>query len=122
MGQLVQRVGPERLPYALSSMLAVVMPSIYVDVQVVLAGWSTTFIAFLGDANLALFIGLLGAYALSRWSAGSERTNEAMEDGFHTTGEILLITGVGGSLGAVIERPDSTRCSATCSAPTRARR
>ena len=26
-----------------------------------------------------------------------------MEDGFHTTGEILLITGVGGSLGAVIE-------------------
>ena len=68
-----------------------------------LGGWSTTFIAFLGDANMALFIGLLGAYALSRSSAGPERTNEAMEDGFHTTGEILLITGVGGSLGAVIE-------------------
>lgn len=68
-----------------------------------LGGWSTTFIAFLGDANMALFIGLLGAYALSRSSAGAERTNEAMEDGFHTTGEILLITGVGGSLGAVIE-------------------
>ena len=65
-----------------------------------LGGWSTTFIAFLGDANMALFIGLLGAYALSRSSAGAERTNEAMEDGFHTTGEILLITGVGGSLGA----------------------
>lgn len=68
-----------------------------------LGGWSTSFIAFLGDANMALFIGLLGAYALSRSSAGPERTNEAMEDGFHTTGEILLITGVGGSLGAVIE-------------------
>jgi H+/gluconate symporter-like permease len=68
-----------------------------------LGGWSTTSIAFLGDANMALFIGLLGAYALSRSSAGAERTNEAMEDGFHTTGEILLITGVGGSLGAVIE-------------------
>ena len=25
-----------------------------------------------------------------------------MDEGFHTTGEILLITGVGGSLGAVI--------------------
>jgi gluconate:H+ symporter, GntP family len=68
-----------------------------------LGGWSTTFIAFLGDANVALFVGLLGAYALSRTSAGADRTNEAMEDGFHTTGEILLITGVGGSLGAVIE-------------------
>lgn len=68
-----------------------------------LGGWSTTFIAFLGDANLALFIGLLGAYTLSRASAGGEATGEAMEDGFHTTGEILLITGVGGSLGAVIE-------------------
>lgn len=68
-----------------------------------LGGWSNAFIAFLGDANLALFIGLLGAYVLSRISAGAERTDEAMTDGFHTTGEILLITGVGGSLGAVIE-------------------
>jgi H+/gluconate symporter-like permease len=68
-----------------------------------LGGWSNAFIAFLGDANIALFIGLLGAYFLSRASSGREHTNEAMEDGFHTTGEILLITGVGGSLGAVIE-------------------
>ena len=46
-----------------------------------LGGWSTTFIAFLGDANLALFIGLLGAYTLSRATAGGEATHEAMEDG-----------------------------------------
>ena len=32
-----------------------------------------------------------------------EKTNEALSEGFHTSGEILLITGVGGSLGAVIE-------------------
>ena len=208
VGLLVQRVGSARLPYALTSMLAVVMPSIYVDVQVVLAapvarsaspfigkiglpvlasalgcgifagyvfvipGLAAISIAGLLDIRLgdwlvygvviglltalvstllmrllfhaggfwdpetdeevdeamaeqeaadlayltgeaesseealargALFIGLLGAYSLSRASAGSGRTNEAMEDGFHTTGEILLITGVGGSLGAVIE-------------------
>lgn len=64
--------------------------------------FSTSFIAFLGDANIALFIGLLGAYLLSRTSSGKDDTHEALEDGFHTTGEILLITGVGGSLGAVI--------------------
>jgi GntP family gluconate:H+ symporter len=65
--------------------------------------FTTPFIAFLGNANIALFVGLLGAYLLSRRSSGLERTNDAMGVGFHTTGEILLITGVGGSLGAVIK-------------------
>ena len=64
--------------------------------------FSNSFIAFLGNANLALFIGLVGAYLIFRSRAGLERTRETMDEGFHTTGEILLITGVGGSLGAVI--------------------
>jgi GntP family gluconate:H+ symporter len=34
---LVRGVGAQRLPYAMASLLAMVMPSIYVDVQVVLA-------------------------------------------------------------------------------------
>jgi len=59
-------------------------------------------LAFLGDPNLALFLGLLGAYVLAKRSVGSELTDEAMTKGFNTTGQILLITGVGGSLGAVI--------------------
>lgn len=96
--------GVRRLPL-LVLMLPILVPLLLIALGAFaeLGGWSTAFIAFLGDANMALFIGLLGAYALSRASAGAERTNEAMEDGFHTTGEILLITGVGGSLGAVIE-------------------
>lgn len=65
-------------------------------------GFSTPFIAFLGNAAVALFIGLLGAYALSRWKSGRDRTDEALSGGFKTTGEILLITGIGGSLGEVI--------------------
>jgi H+/gluconate symporter-like permease len=68
-----------------------------------LAGVSNAFIAFLGNANVALFVGLLGAYLLARAAAGVERTDKALKTGFHTTGEILLITGIGGSLGAVIE-------------------
>lgn len=71
-----------------------------------LLGFATPFVEFLGDANVALFVGLLGAYALSRRTAGRERTDDALDDGFHTTGEILLITGVGGSLGAVITQTD----------------
>ncbi len=68
-----------------------------------LADVSNGFVAFLGNPNVALFVGLLGAYLLARAATGVERTDKALKTGFHTTGEILLITGIGGSLGAVIE-------------------
>jgi H+/gluconate symporter-like permease len=67
-----------------------------------LAGVSNDFIEFIGNANLALFVGLLGAFLLARRSIGVERTATALSEGFRTSGEILLITGVGGSLGEVI--------------------
>ena len=71
-----------------------------------LLDFSTSFIAFLGNANLALFVGLVGAYLMFRATAGINHTRDTMAEGFHTTGEILLITGVGGSLGAVIGETD----------------
>jgi H+/gluconate symporter-like permease len=67
-----------------------------------LAGVSNDFIAFIGNANLALFVGLLWAFLLARSLTGAERSNVAISEGFRTSGEILLITGVGGSLGEVI--------------------
>lgn len=67
-----------------------------------LFGEVPVWLAFLGNANIALFLGLLGAYVAARVTEGAERTRGSLEIGFHTTGEILLITGVGGSLGAVI--------------------
>lgn len=60
-------------------------------------------IAFFGNANIALFIGLVGAYVMARRNVGSARTSDAFSTGLQTTGEILLVTGVGGSLGAVIK-------------------
>jgi H+/gluconate symporter-like permease len=63
------------------------------------AGVKSPVIAFFGDPVFALFVGLLGAYLLA-WRT---LTNEqAMHKGFNATGQILLITGIGGSLGAVI--------------------
>src|SRR5699024_8250075 len=67
-----------------------------------LFGFMNSVIGFFGDANIALFIGLLLAYALCRVTIGSDSTGDSMQSGFGTTGEILLITGVGGSLGGVI--------------------
>ena len=67
-----------------------------------LFGVSHDAVAFIGDANFALFVGLIGAYLLARRTLGADGSAEAMGKGFRTTGEILLITGIGGSLGAVI--------------------
>ncbi|GGB75038.1 hypothetical protein N798_16180 [Knoellia flava TL1] len=64
---------------------------------------SNDVIAFLGDANFALFVGLLIALVTGRRVLGTDRTADALGRGFRTTGEIPLITGIGGSLGAVIK-------------------
>ncbi|MDN5717939.1 MAG: GntP family permease [Janibacter sp.] len=64
---------------------------------------SNDVIAFIGNANIALFVGLLIAFVIGRTTLGSDGTEGALSTGFRTTGEILLITGIGGSLGAVIK-------------------
>jgi GntP family gluconate:H+ symporter len=96
---------PHRTPSLAVSLLPILVPLVLIAFGAFaeLLGFSTDFIAFLGNANFALFVGLLGAYLLARRSVGADRTSTAMTDGFHTTGEILLVTGIGGSLGAVIE-------------------
>lgn len=70
------------------------------------AGFSTSLIAFIGDPVFALFVGLVGAYLLARHTVSRKSTDEAMSKGFDTMGQILLITGVGGSLGEVIAQTD----------------
>jgi H+/gluconate symporter-like permease len=66
------------------------------------AGLKSPVVTFFGDPVFALFVGLLGAYLLAWRTLPNERVGEAMNDGFDATGQILLITGLGGSLGAVI--------------------
>lgn len=66
------------------------------------AGVESGFLQFIGNPVFALFFGLIIAYGLARTSIGQNRTDDALSKGFNTTGQILLITGVGGSLGAVI--------------------
>ncbi len=66
------------------------------------AGLEPPVIAFLGDPVFALFLGLLGAYLLAWRTLSNEHVEDAMHKGFNATGQILLITGIGGSLGAVI--------------------
>jgi GntP family gluconate:H+ symporter len=95
---------PARQLPLLVLLLPILVPLLLIALGAVaeLFDFSTPFLAFLGNANLALFVGLLGAYLIFRSTAGAERCRRTMDEGFHITGEILLITGVGGSLGAVI--------------------
>jgi GntP family gluconate:H+ symporter len=95
-----------RLPL-LVRLLPILVPLVLIATAAILdvAGASNDVIAFLGDANIALFIGLLIAFCMVRFSMGGEDgdgVGKVLTSGFHTTGEILLVTGVGGSLGAVI--------------------
>ncbi len=94
-----------RLPSLFVSLLPVIVPLLLIAFGAIAsaAAFSNPVIAFLGNPNLALFVGLVGAYILAKRSLGNDRTDEALNKGFNTTGQILLVTGVGGSLGAVIE-------------------
>ena len=95
----------ERRPSLGVSLLPILVPLVMIAFGAFagLMGFSNPAIKFFGNANIALFIGLLGAYLLARRYAGGERTSAAFSDGLHTTGEILLVTGIGGSLGQVIK-------------------
>jgi gluconate:H+ symporter, GntP family len=97
-----------RPPPLLVALLPVIVPLLMIAFGAIAdaAGFSTSLIAFIGDPVFALFVGLVGAYLLAKASVGRERTDEAMGKGFDTMGQILLITGVGGSLGEVIASTD----------------
>jgi GntP family gluconate:H+ symporter len=97
-----------RLPPLFISLLPVLVPLLMIAFGAIAeaAGFSTTLIAFLGNPVFALFVGLVGAYVLAKFSLDRERTDDAMNKGFNTMGQILLITGVGGSLGQVISSTD----------------
>jgi H+/gluconate symporter-like permease len=96
------------VPPLLVSLLPVLVPLLMIAFGAIAeaGGFSNAVIAFIGNPVLALFLGLVGAYALSRSSLGRGLTDEAVSKGLDTTGQILLVTGVGGSLGAVIGETD----------------
>ncbi|MFD7292343.1 GntP family permease [Streptomyces sp. NPDC059897] len=92
------------MPPLYLSLLPIVVPLLLIATGAIAdaAGVRSDLLAFLGNPAFALFAGLVGAYALAKRVLSNERVEQAVTEGFHSTGQILLVTGVGGSLGAVI--------------------
>ncbi|MBA8825805.1 H+/gluconate symporter-like permease [Saccharopolyspora lacisalsi] len=68
------------------------------------AGVSTGPLAFFGDPLIALFLGVIGAYLLAWRSLSRQQAGDTLGNGLRECGSILIITGVGGSLGGVISK------------------
>jgi H+/gluconate symporter-like permease len=60
-------------------------------------------VKFLSSPVIALLIGLIGTSFVGRYALGAEPIQQAIATGFKESGQILILTGVGGSLAATIK-------------------
>lgn len=60
-------------------------------------------IKLISEPVVALLIGLIGTSFVGRHAIGAERIQHAIVTGFKESGQILILTGVGGSLAATIK-------------------
>jgi GntP family gluconate:H+ symporter len=56
----------------------------------------------LGEPVIALLVGLIGTCLVARSAVGQDRVEQAITVGFKESGQILILTGVGGSLAATV--------------------
>lgn len=70
------------------------------------AGVEVPVLQFLGDPVIALLIAVIATGAVGRSVVGAKRIEKAVAKGFQDGGQIFLLTGVGGSLAAVIAEGD----------------
>ena len=59
-------------------------------------------LTFLSTPVIALLIGLLGTIIIGRLAVGGHRIESGMREGISESGQILLLTGAGGSLAAIV--------------------
>jgi H+/gluconate symporter-like permease len=60
-------------------------------------------VKFISSPVIALLIGLIGTSFVGRYALGAEPIQHAIATGFKESGQILILTGVGGSLAATIK-------------------
>lgn len=95
------------------SFLPVVLPLVLIGLRTVstalgLTGPVADMIAFVGDANVALFLALVATIYLLVSARGTSRSAiaELAEESFASAGTIILITAAGGAYGAMLTRAE----------------
>ncbi|EHR61431.1 H+/gluconate symporter family protein [Saccharomonospora cyanea NA-134] len=68
-----------------------------------MVGFTSPVVDLLGNPVVALLIGLVGALVVARRTLPAERSAAAFRRGFHESGQILILTGVGGSLAQTVK-------------------
>lgn len=67
------------------------------------AGIHTPVITLISEPIVALLLGLIGTSMVGRYAFGAKHVERAIATGFKESGQILILTGVGGSLAATIK-------------------
>lgn len=67
-----------------------------------MTGYTPEFMVLLSTPVVALLIGLLGTSLVARLTIGTKRVEAAVANGFKESGQILVLTGAGGSLAAMV--------------------
>ncbi|GAA3290294.1 GntP family permease [Arthrobacter citreus] len=67
-----------------------------------MAGFTSPATDFVSTPVIALLIGLLGTSFVARLTIGTKRVEAAVVGGFRESGQILILTGAGGALAAVV--------------------
>jgi H+/gluconate symporter-like permease len=67
-----------------------------------MANVTTDVTTFLSTPVVALLIGLLGTSLVARLTIGTKRVEASVANGFKESGQILILTGAGGSLAAMV--------------------
>jgi H+/gluconate symporter-like permease len=68
-----------------------------------IAEYENPVVDFLSEPVIALLLGMVGTSLVGRYTAGRKRIERAIGAGFRESGQILILTAVGGSLAATIK-------------------
>ena len=106
------------------SLLPVLIPIVMIALGAInrAMGWESGALAAVGNSTFALFVGMIVALLIARAHLSADVRREAIASAFAESGQILLLTGVAGSLSAVVGMTDlgdilSGYFSADASAP-----
>lgn len=105
----LQITEPSPLPPGAPSFGMALIPLLVPVICIVLSTFASMFgmqvnpfIAFISDKNIAMLLGALSAYIVARPALGSKGMDKSASKAMEASGVVLLVTGAGGSFGAII--------------------